>query len=53
LDEFEAKWGAKYPLGVKSWRATWTELSTMFKYPPEILLNYKETEKNEIRRDRA
>ena len=36
LDEFEAKWGAKYPLGVKSWRANWTELSTMFKYPPEI-----------------
>ncbi len=36
LDEFEAKWGVKYPLGVKSWRANWTELSTMFKYPPEI-----------------
>lgn len=36
LDEFEAKWSKKYPLGVKSWRANWTELSTMFKYPPEI-----------------
>mgnify|MGYP004532746927 CR=1 FL=1 len=36
LDEFEVKWGAKYPLGVKSWRVNWTELSTMFKYPPEI-----------------
>lgn len=36
LDEFEAKWGKKYPLGVKSWRANWNELSTMFKYPPEI-----------------
>ena len=36
LDEFEAKWGSKYPLGVKSWRVNWTELSTMFKYPPEI-----------------
>jgi len=36
LDEFEAKWGGKYPLGVKSWRANWNELSTMFKYPPEI-----------------
>lgn len=36
LDEFEAKWGKKYPLGVKSWRVNWTELSTMFKYPPEI-----------------
>lgn len=36
LDEFEVKWGAKYPLGVKSWSVNWTELSTMFKYPPEI-----------------
>lgn len=36
LDEFEAKWGKKYPLGVKSWRMNWNELSTMFKYPPEI-----------------
>ena len=36
LDEFEAKWGKKYPLGVKSWRVNWNELSTMFKYPPEI-----------------
>ena len=36
LDEFETKWGEKYPLGVKSWRVNWTEHSTMFKYPPEI-----------------
>lgn len=36
MDEFEAKWGKKYPLGVKSWRANWNELSTMFKYPLEI-----------------
>ncbi|MBQ6907863.1 MAG: IS256 family transposase [Clostridia bacterium] len=36
LDEFEEKCGVKYPLGVKSWRVNWTELSTMFKYPPEI-----------------
>ena len=36
LDELEAKWGTKYALGVKSWRVNWTELSTMFKYPPEI-----------------
>lgn len=36
LDEFETKWGRKYPLGVKSWRVNWTELSAMFKYPPEI-----------------
>lgn len=36
LDEFEAKWGKKYPLAVKSWRTNWTELATFFKYPPEI-----------------
>lgn len=36
LDEFEAKWGGKYPLAVKSWRVNWNELSTMFKYSPEI-----------------
>lgn len=36
LDDLEAKWGATYALGVKSWRVNWTELSTMFKYPSEI-----------------
>lgn len=36
LDDFEAKWSGKYALGVKSWRVNWPELSTMFKYPPEI-----------------
>lgn len=36
LDEFEAKWGRKYPLAIKSWRNNWTELATFFKYPPEI-----------------
>jgi transposase-like protein len=36
MDDFEAKWGGKYPLAVKSWRVNWNELSTMFKYPPEI-----------------
>lgn len=36
MDEFEAKWGGKYPLAVKSWRVNWNELSTMFKYSPEI-----------------
>jgi transposase-like protein len=27
LDEFEAKWGGKYPLAIKSWRVNWNELS--------------------------
>jgi putative transposase len=36
LDEFDGKWSKKYPLAVKSWRVNWNELSTMFKYSPEI-----------------
>lgn len=36
MDAFEAKWCGKYPLAVKSWWVNWNELSTMFKYPPEI-----------------
>ncbi len=36
LDEFGEKWGKKYPQILKSWQANWPELSTYFKYPPEI-----------------
>lgn len=36
LDEFDTKWGKKYPLAVKSWRNNWPELATFFKYPSEI-----------------
>lgn len=36
LENFETIWGNKYPLIVNSWRANWSELSTFFKYPPEI-----------------
>lgn len=36
LDRFEEVWGAKYPLIIRSWRNNWEELSTFFKYPPEI-----------------
>jgi putative transposase len=36
LDDFDEKWGKKYPLAVKSWRANWGQLATMFKYSPEI-----------------
>ena len=36
LDEFEKRWGSKYPLVVQSWRKNWAELATFFKYPPEI-----------------
>lgn len=36
LAQFEATWGEKYPLIVRSWRANWAEIATFFKYPPEI-----------------
>ena len=36
LDGFEQTWGDKYPFIVKSWRNNWSELSTFFKYSPEI-----------------
>lgn len=29
-------WGSKYPLIIRSWRNNWAEISTFFKYPPEI-----------------
>lgn len=36
LEVFEAKWGAKYPLALRSWNTHWDELAAMFKYFPEI-----------------
>lgn len=36
LNQFEASWGEKYPLIVRSWRQNWPEIATFFKYPPEI-----------------
>lgn len=36
LDAFEEKWGNKYASSVASWRNNWAQLSTFFKYPPEI-----------------
>lgn len=36
LDKFEEKWGGRYGYAIKSWRENWPELSTFFKYPPEI-----------------
>ncbi|USS00652.1 IS256 family transposase [Clostridium septicum] len=36
LDRLEEKWGEKYLIAVRSWRKNWNELSTFFKYPPEI-----------------
>jgi putative transposase len=36
LEFFDDKWGKKYPSCVSSWRNNWAELSTFFKYPPEM-----------------
>jgi putative transposase len=36
LDNFEEKWGAKYPKIAVSWRSNWANLSTYFKYPEEV-----------------
>ena len=36
LQVFTEKWGSKYPLIVRSWDNNWAELSTFYKYPPEI-----------------
>jgi len=36
LDNFEDKWGSKYPKIAVSWRTNWANLSTYFKYPEEV-----------------
>jgi transposase-like protein len=36
LEEFEQKWGKKFPNISTSWRKNWGELATFFKYPKEI-----------------
>ena len=36
LENFAAKWDAKYPKISTSWRAHWAELSTYFKYPQSV-----------------
>jgi putative transposase len=36
LEEFAAKWDARYPTISKQWRANWERLAVFFGYPPEI-----------------
>jgi putative transposase len=36
LDKIQEKWKKDYSYVFKSWHSNWTELSTMFAYPPEI-----------------
>jgi len=36
LDQFEKKWGSKYPYAIRSWRLNWDELTAFFDFPVEI-----------------
>jgi putative transposase len=36
LAEFEAQWGTRYPLIVRSWRANWARVTPLFSYPREV-----------------
>lgn len=36
LDSLDSKWGKKYPSTISSWKNNWADLSTYFKYPPEL-----------------
>jgi putative transposase len=36
LDEFAQEWDAKYPTIAKQWRAKWTDITTLFDFPPPI-----------------
>jgi transposase-like protein len=36
LDAFAQAWNAKYPTIEKMWRAKWTDIITLFDYPPAI-----------------
>lgn len=36
LDEFAQAWDAKYPTIAKQWRTKWTDIITLFDFPPPI-----------------
>jgi putative transposase len=36
LEEFAQAWEAQYPTILKSWRAKWTDIITLFDFPPPI-----------------
>ena len=36
FDEFEAAWGARFPMIVKSWRANWEHLTGFLAFPLEV-----------------
>jgi transposase-like protein len=36
LLQLDEKWGKKYPMVIKSWQQNWDNLTTYFKYSPEV-----------------
>lgn len=36
LEEFAQAWGVKYPTIIKMWRLKWSDIATLFEYPPAI-----------------
>ena len=36
LNDLDEKWGAKYPIVIRSWRNNWEQLTQYFKFPEEI-----------------
>ena len=36
LDEFEARWGERYPAVAPAWRRAWEHVVPMFAFPPAI-----------------
>jgi putative transposase len=36
LNDFDTKWGQKYPMIARSWRNVWSNVIPFFKFPPEI-----------------
>jgi transposase-like protein len=36
LEQFEQKWGSKYPYAIKSWKNNWEELTHFLEYPLAI-----------------
>jgi putative transposase len=36
LEEFTEKWNTRYPIIAKSWRANWSKINPMFRFPQEI-----------------
>lgn len=36
LNDFDGKWGQKYPMIARSWRSVWANVIPFFKFPPEI-----------------